>query len=74
MITHTHYWFATTSITGPDYGRDEDAVVKALKKHGGLEEEARATQSVVTALQKQAESLVSEDHFDSANKSTHIKV
>ncbi len=50
-----------------DYGRDEDAAVKALKKHGGLEEEVGSYQSVVTALQKQAESLVSGDHFDSSN-------
>ncbi len=41
--------------------------MKALKKHGGLEEEVGSYQSVVTALQKQAESLVSGDHFDSSN-------
>ena len=41
--------------------------MKALKKHGGLEEEVAGYQSVVTGLQKQADSLVSGDHFDSAN-------
>ena len=41
--------------------------MKALKKHGGLEEEVVAYQSVVTGLQKQSDSLVSGDHFDSAN-------
>ena len=43
VSTHTQRTYTPPLLPRPplqDYGRDEDAAVKALKKHGGLEEEA----------------------------------
>ena len=50
-----------------DYGRDEDAAVKALKKHKTLEDDVEGYVAVVESLGKEAKRLVAADHFDSAN-------
>jgi spectrin beta len=51
----------------PDCGRDEDAAVKALKKHKTLEEDVEGYVSVVEGLEQEARRLVRADHFDSTN-------
>ena len=50
-----------------DYGRDEDAAQKLLKKHKSLQEEVEAYSTVVVKLEDEAKRLMSSEHFDSVN-------
>lgn len=50
-----------------DYGRDEDAAVKLLKKHKTLQEEVEGYVETIETLGTDAQKLIRDDHFDSAN-------